>query len=1191
MRIRKTGYRFVSLLTAFMILCSCFGIFTSVQIRTKALEDIEIRSFGASFADGATLVDGKYVYTPEYSDPGHQFIYRVYYSLSGEGLPRHIVRDRSGSFADECELSIPSKQEIEDYEGDLAGIDTNFVYEYDGDEVVITNFRDGDDKMKAGSTGYIEVGYRMTKYSYYYKDMAPSDPFTAELNIYHKNNETMTLITSAQDDAEEVCVNTYATLVSTNKRCLNLASPYQSWQDSWGTAPENADDYYYLVWELRSYIGAVTQPYRFEINDVVAEEDAEAIAYKLWGTNSFSAVNYQDDLRAERFVRYDYVITRHLKSTYEPLDRYKITNTETAKVTPKDNVDPATSASSTDVFTYVRTGYSGPGGYFYHRKWGNNNWWYRFGYRWEIADYGLQDLRDGIVDHLSGDIKFFVETASYSYRWTLEEGASTNDLDKYGKRKVTSTLTDDSFYLNDSIEQTEDLRVIIPENTRQLTSEDFSIEYVNYTVNINDAKFNEQDRDFVASPVIYNEDDVIRFYGKFGSSNEWVLAGTYDYYTRTADFDSRYVSALNEAKIVFNDNCVGYRIEVSNAHYSTTINAYPYCRIKNSDYIMEQAGDNTVEKIWLTNVSDYEVRDSNNALLHQSRSMARDYIIGVEKICEFEKRVITTRSSTINRVVTVGWKITLSEYYMSNYGIVYIPQDQGTFYDLLPEGCVADLNTVAVSVGEGDYHFLDKSEYKVSTVHNYHNTGRTLLKVVVKEQFSRAHLTFNTKMAWDTIIDLGTELHNSVAYETDNERITGGSNDDGGDIRDSAFMAGLDPECDGDRFIYTEHDSQLRFLVASFTGLYKKVSSGNMLYSESARVRQNSEYFYTLRYSTSAISRAKDMIFYDSLENFIFEDKHSEWHGTLKGVNVKQAIDMGIAPVVYYSSVEDLDLEAHHDLEETVNGNKIWKTEEEFGDISAAKAIAVDLRHDAQGNDYVLDLKSAVSVEVIMLSPETDETGSDDPVCFNNVYMSNTVIDLLGNTQANFIHQDNTEVYYRVMGDFSIEKKSSGQGNPVIKGIEFTLEGVSDYGTVVKQTETTDKYGHISFENIEKGHSYDLYESAGSDDYLPIDHVFAVVVDDRGNVTIDGQPVSADGFYSITDDPRIHTDIEFFKRDLTRKQKLIEGTKFLLEGRSVYGNTIGITADSDSNGKVTFRNIEKGSYTLTELNAADAQIK
>ncbi len=1198
---KRSGYRVISLITIVMLILTGIPIVGNTELTVKALKELEISSFTIGFADGAVLTDGKYVWTAPYADPGHPFVYRINYSLSGEGvleagevelrLPRRLLKDRRGRYADEIELSIPSKQELEDYDGDLAEIDTSFVYEIDGDEIRIYNYHDGNngEKLKAGATGYIEVGYRMIYQTYEYADMAPSDTFWASLTLYDSGDDHA-VIEQQRSEAPCVYINTYANLVSTTKRCLNLRYPYTSWQSEWGTAPENADDYYYLVWELRSYISEVTQPYTFTITDVIDEPDAEPIAYRLWGTNSYQPRNYQTNLTAERFLRYDYVITRHLKATYEPLDRYTITNTETASVTPKDQVDATTSASSSDKFTYIRKPYSGPGGYFWHRKSGNNNWWEHFGYRWEIADYGLQDLRDGVVDYLSGNIKFLVETSGYGYRYTLAEGASAQELDQYGKRNVTYTLTDEKFYFNDNIEETEDGRVIIGEDERPLTWEDFSVEYADYTVDISDAEFDEQDQDFVSKTVTWLPEDILYFYGKFGDSDEWIAVGSYDLYLNKAEYDHQYVTDLTNTRITFADNCVGYRIEIANPHFATAIRATPFCRVKNSPYIMGQVGDDSVEKVWLTNVSDYQVHDDKGKLLHNSLRMARDFIIGVEKISEFEKRVITTRSNPLKRIVTIGWKISMSEYYIDNEGIQYIQQDSGTFYDLLPIGCSVDLSTVAVSTGEGDYHFLDKNAYTVSVEDNYNNSGRTMLKVFVKDQFSRAIVTYNTVYTWDSAIEYGLCLHNTVAYETGNERMTGGRPDNGGDIHDSELMKNLDPESTGDRFIYIEHDCQLRFLVASFTGLYKKVKNpDDVVYSDETTTRQNRLYSYKLRYSTTAISKAKNMIFFDSLENYSFTDPdtvefHSpQWHGTISSVDLSQARDeMGIAPVVYYYVGDSsLNLEAHHDLEELQDGSRIWIPAEEVSDLSTVKAVAVDLRHDADGNDYVLDYSSAVSVTLYMRAPAEDNSGSSDPVTFNNIYMDNTVIDLLDQESPYFIHQEYTTVHFRIASDLNILKVSSKDNTTPVKDIEFTLSGTSKYGTVVNEVIKSDKYGHINFTNIEKG-EYTLTETAGSVDYLQNIDSAAVVIDQRGIVTVNGQPVAEGVYYEIKDDPRIHTDIEFFKRNIANKKMLVSGIPFELKGRSDYGTDIDQIVHSDDSGKVVFRNIEKGNYELFE---------
>ena len=385
---------------------------------------------------------------------------------------KRLLLDRRGEYSDELEVSVPPKEEVEEYDGEFHDDDNQFQYEIIGDNAVITNHRN----FSAAMTGYIELAYVTNKTSFEYEDMKMSDSFWSRLELLDSDSQ---VIQSVDDTAPPVGIDTFASMASTYKRTLNINhQPYQSWDSSWGRAPDNADDYYYLMWEIKSWVNACTQPYDLNINDFITQGTAEPIAYRFQGESRFTSSPTRRNNRDSDYWRYDYVITRHLKSTYEPLDRYKITNTETASVIPKDNADPPTSATSTDEFNFVRTGYGGPGGYFYHRKWGNNNWWYRFNYWWEVADYGLQDLRDGTVDHLSGNIKYFIEASSYSYRWTLEEGADAGDLSKYGKRNVTSVLTDDSFYLNDNIIQTEDLRVIVGEDERKLTSVTMKIFYI-----------------------------------------------------------------------------------------------------------------------------------------------------------------------------------------------------------------------------------------------------------------------------------------------------------------------------------------------------------------------------------------------------------------------------------------------------------------------------------------------------------------------------------------------------------------------------------------------------------------------------------------------------------------------------------------------------------------------------------------
>jgi len=99
-------------------------------------------------------------------------------------------------------------------------------------------------------------------------------------------------------------------------------------------------------------------------------------------------------------------------------------------------------------------------------------------------------------------------------------------------------------------------------------------------------------------------------------------------------------------------------------------------------------------------------------------------------------------------------------------------------------------------------------------------------------------------------------------------------------------------------------------------------------------------------------------------------------------------------------------------------------------------------------------------------------------------------------------------------------------------------------------------------------------------------------------VYIDGTEVTEDGFiasdsdedYKIENEPRHHTDIYFYKRDLSDYTKVVAGVKFRLSGRSDYGNEILMYAASDANGRVAFENVEEGIYELAEVETAKGYV-
>ena len=352
-------------------------------------------------------------------------------------------------------------------------------------------------------------------------------------------------------------------------------------------------------------------------------------------------------------------------------------------------------------------------------------------------------------------------------------------------------------------------------------------------------------------------------------------------------------------------------------------------------------------------------------------------------------------------------------------------------------------------------------------------------------------------------------------------------------------------------------------------------------------------------------TKAKDLIFYDSLENYkingetvdgdpLGDEYTSDWHGTLTGIDVSQMVAMGAKPVIYLSRIANLvflnnDVGDLPDLTDT----SVWQTMDQFGDISEAKAIAIDLRKKADSTDFVLDRgESAIAILQMKAPAGASSSYTRVPVSFNNIYISDTVIDLFDNEIEKYIHHDYTQIQFVVKGDITIHKTSEKDGYP-IKGIKFRLRGTSDYGDEIDTFAASNRKGLLTFADIPKG-TYILSEYEGIPDYQEDHTEMMAQIDDTGKVWFTDKTGTRSEITNsqaeITNKPRIHADVHIIKRDNARKGTVIPNVTFKLSGISDYGNDVVMVATTDEGGKLVFENLEQGTYELIELEAPEGYI-
>ena len=1175
------------------------------ETATVASEDrVNVEQLNIIFSDGATKNSvGQWVWNPTESASGHLFVYNLSYSVSGTvsdepgalrfELPLHILKDRDGNGADTFECPYILKSEVQ--EGD----DIDFVYEIDeaNNKIIISNY-----KKIITHAGYIEVGYSTAKSTLDYKDMDSSDNMTASIQVKGTNG------TSAERSAtgDPVYIDTHATIAWTQK--MSNPSYYSEWQSGWGDKPTGAEQYYYLVWEIRSSVNKITSPYTFQLDDTFTDLSGDVVGYKFSGQSTFTKKNIAENNRWDG-IRYDYVLTRYSKTEadaeFEAEKSYTLSNKIKATVTATDGKDSSTTADASQTWTYrikekpkeKDPVYQIPIGALYSEKYGIYGQDSRVGSSQDISDYTLEEFVRKTKASIES-LKFSTYLTGYPYPYTLSQGTEPGTeadalADNYGKKNVSYKLSDDTL----SLEGT------------PLNDEDYDIRGIQWSAKMRTANYNKDKKSFAETAIQdYKEEDKITIEVRTGAkdgADAWKTAAVYS--MKTGGYESTDTTLVTDSSggnLTFAAGVKGVRLSCANAYYYTTLNMDLSVSLKGTENVLKIIGDKT--KVALNNQAESTMQQDGRIIFQRTRS-GSDYIQKVIPTSEMRKDVTQTKNDKRKKRYLINWRLKAQECYTDNEGVHYLRQDAGTFYDLLPAGAALTRSSVEVQASGSK---LNDGNYNITLKENYKDTGRTLVTIQIKEPTTTGYqVSYQTSHDYDAIQDHGKNLLNSVAYETGNAKIASGSPDDGGSITEKNLMTELDVSSNGNKFLYAEARHHINILMAGNNGLKKQVKNEKEdEYRNESYVNQGENYSYRIRVANNKVTRCKNLIFYDSLESYYnsseqtTEVKVSDWKGTLTGIDVSTLRENGIQSVIYLSTVDRMNLNQHHDLtEKQADGTPVWIEYNEFlktHNLEDAHAVAVDASKKTDGSEFILEGQKSLSFTLYMKAPKSDSTNNADPVAYNNIYMQQDFLHGEDATSAGipqFLHQDYTSLHYRVTGDIRLKKVDETDDTIPASGATYLLRGTSDYGTTYETTKVSDRKGEFSFTEIEKG-TYELLETACTNDWLLNTTVYTVKINGNGTVTMPGQSKDANERFLVKDAPRIHGDLHFKKTDSITENP-INGVEFLLTGTSDYGNDVfqqaaseGKDAGKNDAGEVTFNNLELGTYKLSETKAKDGYI-
>lgn len=399
-------------------------------------------------------------------------------------------------------------------------------------------------------------------------------------------------------------------------------------------------------------------------------------------------------------------------------------------------------------------------------------------------------------------------------------------------------------------------------------------------------------------------------------------------------------------------------------------------------------------------------------------------------------------------------------------------QEDVVFYELLPIGASLDGEVVVKTYGNENTILAT-----VSSTENYNGTGRTMLKVEVNGDDTNYYegsdfiqsgytLTFDILYSFLSNQSYGNNLVKDMAYY--GNELTNGykSANDASDLSFSDnSVKKLFASINGNNTINNAIFNTLSTEVdsVSFTiGSYNKQTRNDLetIYSTNTSVVEGQKYKYRLQYVfASDLEEITNLVFVDKLEGNYGNNKY--FKGYFVSVDTSYLENLGVSPVVYYSTLTDLDL-SNVDLTDS----SVWSITKPT-DVSKIQAIAVSCgNYVFKGSD---DVAPMIDINMLASNAYDDNTSKS---AYNNSFIQYNNV---GYASTKTMSSSGTVVKLNEAEVNLIAKTSKGNG-----GTESNPEIVdSSFDYIISLTNNSDDYDQSNLEvkiTLPKGLTTDINE-------------------------------------------------------------------------------------------------------------------
>lgn len=908
----------------------------------------------------------------------------------------------------------------------------------------------------------------------------------------------------------------------------SVSSVSAAWPASWGTAPSDAADYFYILWYIStSYSSSSTQPFTLAITDMPgAAEGGQVAGWQLPG-KPYTQANYADgwdnnlaefnaaaqnarrvqtpSTSGETFYTYVYLRyprTNLIEDPAIPGRKYlRVYNQASATLTG-DYGATDTKTSLNTSYLYAETNWVVPGGSSSIYK-NNYNYSNATGMIDRLESAYLAGSTEAIPLHY-GPYHFYVNSTQQQYKRTMDENGN------YGMVDWTAVHTDNKISFDTSTASST--------SYYRLVAGDYKISKLIL------AKPSER---VYGEPNAFGSNSLIaQDPAKYGSSvvqvttvdnpaeTDWITLGTSTVNppsTSSWTFtpaDGSAATTVSSGNITLNletllpgQDVLGIRVlQTSKAaeasqNYQLGISLYPTKHV--IDGLRPPPGHtgDIRNSVNLYNLASTVATGGSIAGDSHYATVSAYINLNRYTTSSYHSKSIGTITQN-DAIKALQMPFTLNLYHSLNVPLGYTrdqaialnalqEQTEGIFYDLLPIGTVVDTNTIRVSGYYNNY----PGTYSIETIDNFRGTGRTLLIVRVYKQETTQNYYFSSPTLYTgftlrfTVLNSYNNLQDNPKYGVNYsayESTVGPLGSGVADLPPSSFSEAAAktaftnvngvPEADQKRFMHASASWSVNPPVATELGFNKMVKSPeDSSYSKETIAQAGGTYTYRLRLANKPETSSLNLIFYDSMEDRAPQTEPEYWKGTLESIDLSHPkLTWGIEPVVYYATqyVNPKDVVGDRLVVGGVINTAVWS----ILDLNAPypadlKSIAIDMRFKPDGTVFVLPPERSLIVTLTMRAPG-DPVPYLDPVdyAWNSAFLSAQSL-REGVLSANaVVDVTPTKVSLKPV-DLAINKSSSpATGTPEAPAIVYA-NNIITYMLTLKNTNTAETITSIVLED------------------------------------------------------------------------------------------------------------------------------